>query len=181
MLSKLTRIFLKILLSIFFDKKYLSGRFFDETWGGYVFALRGIFFQKILGFNRDVPWPCSPLVKVVNGKNIIFHPNDLNNFQSLGSYFQARKAVIKIGEGCYIAPNVGLITENHDPLDPDLHLPAQPIELGKKCWIGMNSVILPGVVLGDLTIVGAGSVVTKSFVEGRQVIVGSPARVVKKL
>ena len=49
------------------------------------------------------------------------------------------------------------------------------------CWIGMNSVILPGVVLGDSTIVGAGSVVTKSFVEGRQVIVGSPARVVKKL
>lgn len=45
----------------------------------------------------------------------------------------------------------------------------------------MNSVILPGVTLGNHTIVGAGSVVTKSFPEGNCVIVGNPGRVIKKL
>lgn len=43
----------------------------------------------------------------------------------------------------------------------------------------MNSVILPGVVLGDNTVEGAGSVVTKSFTEGHCVIVGNPARILR--
>ena len=45
----------------------------------------------------------------------------------------------------------------------------------------MNSVILPGVVLGEKTIVGAGSVVTKSFLEGYCVIAGNPAKKIKDL
>lgn len=53
--------------------------------------------------------------------------------------------------------------------------------IGDKCWIGMNSVILPGVVLGDNTIVGAGSVVTKSFENGHCVVAGNPAKLIKRL
>ena len=45
----------------------------------------------------------------------------------------------------------------------------------------MNTVILPGVSLGDHTIVGAGSVVTKSFQEGNCVIAGNPAKVIRYL
>lgn len=44
----------------------------------------------------------------------------------------------------------------------------------------MNSVILPGVVLGEHTVVGAGSIVTKSFSEGYCVIAGNPAKIIKK-
>ncbi len=44
----------------------------------------------------------------------------------------------------------------------------------------MNSVILPGVQLGDYTVVGAGTVVTKSFPKGRCVIAGNPAKVIKE-
>ncbi len=56
-----------------------------------------------------------------------------------------------------------------------------PITLGDHCWIGMNAVILPGVELGERTVVGAGSVVTKSFPEGHCVIAGNPARILRRL
>lgn len=52
------------------------------------------------------------------------------------------------------------------------------IEIGNNCFIGVNSIILHGVVLGDNVIVAAGSVVTKSFISGNVVIGGNPARVI---
>jgi len=53
-----------------------------------------------------------------------------------------------------------------------------PIRIGNDCWIGINSVILPGVVLGDGCVVGANSVVTKSFPEF-SIVGGVPARPLK--
>ena len=50
------------------------------------------------------------------------------------------------------------------------------ITIGDNCFIGYKSILLPGVELGNSTIVGAGSVVTKSFPEGNIVIAGNPAR-----
>ena len=105
----------------------------------------------------------------------------MNNFQNFGCYFQNYMGKISIGEGTYIAPNVGLITQNHDINNLDKHVESQEIILGKKCWIGMNAMILPGVVLGDHTIVGAGAVVTKSFPDGHCVIVGNPGKILRKI
>ena len=93
-------------------------------------------------------------------ENIKFHPDDLNNFQSPGIYLQNFSAKIVLGRGTYIAPNVGLITANHRALDLDSHEPGRDIVIGERCWIGMGAVILPGVHLGDRTIVAAGAVVT---------------------
>jgi acetyltransferase-like isoleucine patch superfamily enzyme len=118
---------------------------------------------------------------VSKASNVYFDLDDLNNFQSFGVYFQCIDANIFIGKGTYIAPNVGIITSNHDPLDLGRHLPGEDIVIGEKCWIGMNSVILPGVRLGDRTIVGAGSVVTKSLPEGNCIIAGNPAKVIRKI
>lgn len=53
--------------------------------------------------------------------------------------------------------------------------------IGDKCWIGMNAMVLPGVVLSKGTIFGAGSVVTKSFEQGNCVIAGNPAKIIKTL
>lgn len=172
---------LRLCLGFFYDPAYLRGRFFETSRGGYVWALKGIITQRIFGLNRKARFPVSPLVSISNPTNIEFHPDNLDNFQTPGIYFQNRDAKITLGRGTYIANNVGLITQNHDPANPDDHLPGKPIVLGKKCWIGMNAVILPGVVLGDHTVVGAGSIVTKSFAQGYVVVAGNPARIVKSI
>lgn len=117
--------------------------------------------------------------RIVGSQNIIFDYHDLNNFMVDGFYYQAPNAKILIGYGTYIASNVGLITQNHDINNLDNHSEGKDIVIGKKCWIGMNSVILPGVILGDNTIVGAGSVVTKKFEEGNVIIAGVPAKIVR--
>ena len=76
---------------------------------------------------------------------------------------------------------MGLITTNHDIKDPSKHVDGQDIVLGEKCWIGMNAVILPGVILGPGTVVGAGAVVTNSFPQGRCVLGGVPAKLIKDI
>ena len=50
--------------------------------------------------------------------------------------------------------------------------------MANNCFIGTNVTVLPGVTLGDNTIVGASSVMTKSFLDGNVVIAGNPARVI---
>lgn len=143
--------------------------------------IRAIIFQKILGFNRECRFPISHLNACQDGTKLLFHPDDFNNLWHYGCYFQTHGGTIEIGHGTYIAPNVGLITANHDPMDPEIHLPGAPIKIGRKCWIGMNVVILPGVELGDHTVVAAGAVVTKSHPEGFAILGGVPARVIKTL
>jgi acetyltransferase-like isoleucine patch superfamily enzyme len=175
------RLILKFLFSLFYNKNYLKGKWFDEGFIGFKWCLKGIFYQKILRFNSNIPWPVSPFIKISNPNNIILDPDDLNNFQSFEIYFQNFSGKIYIGKGTYIGPNVGIITANHDINDLDKHVPAKDVIIGEKCWIGMNSVILPGVTLGKHTIVGAGSVVTKSFPDGNCVIAGNPAKIIKRI
>ena len=55
----------------------------------------------------------------------------------------------------------------------------QPIVIKKGCWIGQNTVILPGVVIGEQAIIGANSVVTKS-VPGKSIAFGNPVKIQKK-
>lgn len=54
-----------------------------------------------------------------------------------------------------------------------------PVRIKRGCWIGQNAVILPGVTVGELSIIGANSVVTHD-VPPRSIVVGVPARVVKR-
>lgn len=170
---------LKAVSPIFYDCRYLSGRYFEGV-DGWVWVLRSIWFQKILGFNRSLPFPVSPGIRISNYKNLVLGENVINNFQSFGIYYQNFSALIYLGDDCYIGPNVGIITSNHDVEDPKMHLPGKDVVIGAGCWIGMNSVILPGVTLGDGSVVGAGSVVTKSFPEG-VVIAGNPAKLVRRV
>ena len=166
---------------IFYEKKYLQGKWFSDGYKslGWKWAARDIHYRLHTLNHLYIKWPVSPEIEL--GERIIFDPDDLNNMNGFGNYYQTMDGTIIIGKGTYIAPNVGIITTNHDLNNPDYHLPGKDVVLGKQCWIGMNSVILPGIELGDHTIVGAGSVVTKSFPDGHCVIVGNPARKIKEL
>ena len=96
-----------------------------------------------------------------------------------GCYIQGING-IEIGDDTMFAPGVKIISANHDVADPDSHIKESPIFIGKKCWLGANSIILPGIVLGNNVVVAAGSVVTKSFSDN-VVIGGVPAKVIKSL
>ncbi|TGL11730.1 acyltransferase [Leptospira levettii] len=99
---------------------------------------------------------------------------------------------IKIGEDCLFGPSVTLLSTTHNingrqkirELDAIYfnehgHSKNEPIEIGDDCWLGVNSVILPGVKLGKGCVVGANSVVTKNFPD-YSIVGGVPAKLLKK-
>lgn len=90
---------------------------------------------------------------------------------------------IYVGNNVLFAPNVILASGTH-PIHPELRSrQAQynlPIHIGNNVWIGANSVILPGVNIGDNSVIGAGSVVTKD-IPANVIAVGNPCKVLRKI
>jgi len=89
---------------------------------------------------------------------------------------------ITIGKKTLIAPGVHIYTARH-PLDVEerkLWEDVAPVVIGEYCWIGGHVTILPGVTIGDRSVIGAGAVVTKD-VPPDSLAQGNPARVVKWL
>ena len=177
--SKPIKKVMKEFCGIFYDKQYLSGKFFEEKRMGFIWCFSALTRLPYMR-RQNIHFPIGKNTSVLGGDKIHFHPSSINVFQQPGCYFQAL-AQISIGRDVWIAQNVGIITANHDIYNPEKHSESKPVFIGDFCWIGMNSVILPNVSLGDHTIVGAGSVVTKSFPEGNVVIAGNPAKVIKHL
>lgn len=91
-------------------------------------------------------------------------------------------ADITIGDNCLIGPNVGIYTTGYNLEPQDRHKTgwAEPIFIGHNVWIGGNSCIMPGVTIGDGTIIGAGSVVTKS-IPANVLAVGNPCKVIRSI
>lgn len=90
---------------------------------------------------------------------------------------------IYVGDGTMFGPHVTLATAGH-PIRPDLRAATyqynMPIRIGRNCWLGAGVIVLPGVTIGDDTVVGAGSVVTRDLPAG-VVAVGSPCRVLREI
>jgi acetyltransferase-like isoleucine patch superfamily enzyme len=181
-------VYAQILFSVRYDRQYTRSLWYGFGEHGYrrimrpgwKWAVNSYKGNKKLGVNQEVKWPVSPRCTVIIPENITFDPDDQNIFQSYGIYYQAFGR-ITIGKGTTIGPNVGLITANHLVSNVGRHDKAKEIRIGEGCWIGMNSVILPGVCLGNHVVVGAGSIVTKSFDEDNLVVAGNPARIIRRL
>jgi maltose O-acetyltransferase len=91
---------------------------------------------------------------------------------------------VKIGRNVMMAPEVLILTSNHnfDSLNKTMieqgSGETKQVVIEDDVWIGQRTIILPGVTIAKGTVVGAGSVVTKSFPEN-SVIAGNPAKVIK--
>lgn len=111
------------------------------------------------------------------GCNIHVGENFMANF-NLTILDEAR---VTIGDNAFIGPNVSIFTACH-PLDPGRRSRniqwARPVTIGHDVWIGGGTVILPGVTVGDCSVIGAGSVVTRD-VAPFTVVAGNPARVIR--
>lgn len=90
---------------------------------------------------------------------------------------------IYVGDYTMLAPNVVIATAGH-PILPELREKAyqynMPVHIGRNCWIGAGALIMPGVTIGDNTVIGAGSVVTKD-IPANVVAVGNPCRVLREI
>ena len=139
------------------------------------------FFQKILGFNRRVPWPVH-FTSIVSGEKHITIGYNTAPGSSIGNYiFASPEAPIYIGNCTVIASNVCIGSFNHDIYNISQYTTKGGIHIGEYCWIAANSVILSGVNLGNHTVVAAGAVVNHSFPDGYCILAGNPAKIVKKI
>lgn len=134
--------------------------------------------QKILGYNRQVPWPVH-FTSVVKCSEKIQRGSKAPG-SAPGCYIDGRNGII-IEENVWIGPKVSIISQNHTKIDFTKYESSKPVIIRKNSWLSTSCIILPGVELGEHTIVAAGAVVTGSFSEGNQLIAGNPAKVVKKL
>ena len=134
--------------------------------------------KKILGkvggeFLIEQPFICDYGYNIEIGKN--FYSN--HNLTIL----DANK--VEFGDNVFIGPNCGFYTAGH-PLDYKTRNKgleyAKPIKVGNNVWFGGNVTVLPGVEIGDNSVIGAGSVVTKEIQEN-SIAVGNPCKVIKKI
>lgn len=92
-------------------------------------------------------------------------------------------AKVKFGDNVFVAPHCGFYTAGH-PLDVERRISgleyALPITVGNNVWIGAHVCVLPGVSIGDNTVIGAGSVVTKN-IPANVLAYGNPCKVIREI
>ena len=133
--------------------------------------------HDIFGEVGEHVWICPPLTAAV-GKYV-----------SIGSGTYANMNLtliddwkITIGKCVLFGPNVTLCTTGH-PIHPDHRMDGMysfPITIGDKVWIGANVIVLPGVTIGENSVIGAGSVVTKD-IPANVIAFGSPCKVYREI
>ena len=133
--------------------------------------------SELVGYKVDDGFRLFPPLYSDYGKNIKL---GTNVFINSGCCFQDQGG-IEIGDGCLIGHQVVIATLNHD-FDPAkrAEMTAKKVVLGKNVWVGSHATILPGVTVGDGSIIAAGAVVTKDVPE-RCIAAGVPARVIRTL
>ena len=113
------------------------------------------------------------------GRNVHFGKNVYGNF----NLTLVDDADIYVGDSTMFGPNVTVCTAGH-PINAELREKIYefnlPIHIGKNVWIGANAVIMPGVSIGDNSVVGAGAVVTKD-IPANVVAYGTPCKVQREI
>lgn len=141
-------------------------------------AERRELLQKLIGktgkvFGFAAPFKCDYGYNIEVGEN--FFAN--NNCTILDG------AKVTFGDNVFIAPNCGFYTAGH-PLDVEQRNQgleyAYPIKVGNNVWIGAHTAVLPGIIIGDNSVIGAGSVVNKDIPSG-VLAAGNPCKVIRPI
>ncbi|WP_370656268.1 sugar O-acetyltransferase [Paenibacillus pedocola] len=134
-------------------------------------------FSKLTGVEVDESFGLFPPFYTDFGKNIRVGRNVFINHACT---FMDRGG-ITLEDNVLIGPKVNLITINH-PLDPSKRQStiSTPIVIKKNAWLGAGAMIMPGVTIGENSIVSAGAIVTKD-VPPNTVVAGVPAKIIKKI
>lgn len=147
-------------------------------------TVKSSFLSNLVGlYSRTIIVTRAPGAEIIIG----------NNVGISGATVYARKK-IEIGENTCIGGNAKILDNDFHPIDVEARnrllndvkggdsdlVPSKPIKIGKNCFIGCNSIILKGTILGNGCVVGAGAVVCGKF-EDNCVIAGNPAKVIKMI
>lgn len=141
-------------------------------------AERAAILRRLLGktgkeFVIEQPFFCDYGYNIEIGENFFMNVN--------GVILDGAK--VTFGDDVFIAPNCGFYTAGH-PLDARQRKQgleyAYPITIGNGVWIGAHVCVMPGVTIGDNTVIGGGSVVTKD-IPANVVAVGNPCRVIRAI
>ena len=120
-----------------------------------------------------------PLHANFGGKHVHFGKNVYANY----NLTMVDDSHIYVGDNTMIGPNVTIATAGH-PIDPALRdVQAQfnmEVHIGRNVRLGGGCVLLPGVSIGDNTVIGAGSIVTKD-IPANVVAYGNPCRVIREI
>lgn len=115
------------------------------------------------------------------GERVVIRPGTMIH----GETASLENSII-IEDDVLLGSGVHIYVENHSFDNQILsiidqgHTQALPVLLKKGCWLGANSIILPGVIIGKNSVIGAGSIVTKSIPD-YCVAVGNPAKIIREM
>mgnify|MGYP003297645173 CR=1 FL=1 len=119
----------------------------------------------------------TPFYSNFGGRNVHFGKDIYANF----NLTLVDDTHIYVGDNTMFGPGVTVATAGH-PIQPELRRRGMqynaPVRIGKNCWIGAETIILPGVTIGDNAVIGAGSIVTRD-IPANTVAVGNPCRVLR--
>lgn len=141
-------------------------------------SLRKLFFKCLFKeFGKDImldyrcyfryPW------RVKIGNNV-----SINRGCEFYSSMRSEQGYITIEDNVFMGPRVTVFSAGHDYSSIKLPDTSAPVIIRKYVWVGGNTTILPGVVIGEGAVIGAGSLVTKS-IPPFAIAVGNPAKVIK--
>lgn len=135
----------------------------------------GKFFKKRILVGLKIPLDTS----IIKGFYCSAPNIEVGEHTGLGNSFILAIGKVKIGRNTSLSYNNVILTSTHNFKDFS-EVIAKPVTIGNNVWITSNCILLPGVTIGDNTVIGAGSVVTHDIPSG-VFAAGNPCKVIKKI